>query len=149
MFRCSTLWDRALDIAHLFLQSIASTICDASFQVHGGGHTAAAGHFSALAWGDCLLAKVETARSLPPVDQRVGRVRAMGRDDEAAEVARFLTEKGATVCPTVYAVPIAGAVPQPEEARRLAELELRPWLSARALQLATQHAERGRRSRRR
>lgn len=68
----------------------------------------------------------------------------MDQDDERLAITQFLTEKGATVCPTVYAVPIAGAVPQPEEARRLAELELQPWLSARALRLATQHAERGR-----
>jgi hypothetical protein len=66
------------------------------------------------------------------------------RTDDEQAIAQFLKDKGATVCPTVFVAPVAGAVSLQEEARRLAELELLPWLSARALRQATQHAQRGR-----
>lgn len=68
----------------------------------------------------------------------------MDQDDEQLAIAQFLAEKGATVCPPAFAAAVTGAVPPPEAARRLAELELAPWLTARALQRATAHAQRGR-----
>ena len=68
----------------------------------------------------------------------------MDQDDEQLAVMQFLETKGATVCPPAFAATVTGAVPPQEAARRLAELELRPWLTARALQRATQHAQRGR-----
>ena len=73
----------------------------------------------------------------------------MAHDDEQLAITRFLEQRGATVCPTAYVAPTSTPLTSAEEQERLRQLRLQPWLSARALVLATQHAERGRRARRR
>lgn len=66
----------------------------------------------------------------------------MDDDDEA--IAQFLRERGATVCPPAFVAPTTTPMTFVEEQQRLGQLTLQPWLTAKALRRATQHAQRGR-----